>query len=290
MKSLFVSAAALALVATAATAAPVSKGAPTAAEAKSFVAKAEKELADVSVYAARAEWTYETYINDDTSYLTAKANTLATELATKYAKDAARFDRVKVDDVTRRKLLLLKNGLVLPSPDRPGAAQEMADLQARLAKLYSTGTATIDGKTLHLDDLEDELAKTRDPARAREIWEKWRLVSPPMKADYVRLTALANEGSRGIGYKDTGALWRSGYDMPPDQFAALTDRLWGQVKPFYVTCTATCARASTRSMATRSSRRPGRSAPTSRAICGPSSGATSMTWSRRPIARAWATT
>jgi peptidyl-dipeptidase A len=141
---------------------------------------------------------------------------------------------VKVDDVTRRKLLLLKNGLVLPSPDRPGAAQEMADLQANLARLYSTGTATIDGKSLHLDDLEDELAKTRDPAKAREIWEKWRRVSVPMKADYVKLTALANEGSRGVGYRDAGALWRSGYDMAPDQFAALTDKLWGQVKPFYV--------------------------------------------------------
>jgi peptidyl-dipeptidase A len=235
MKLFFLSAAAAALIGAAspvASAAP--RAAPSAAEARAFVAKAEKELNDVSIYAAHAEWAYETNINDDTSFLTAKAGAEQTELATRYAKQAARFDHVKVDDVTRRKLMLLKNGLVLPSPDRPGAAQEMADLQARLAKLYSTGTAVIDGKTLHLDDLEDELAKTRDPARAKEVWEKWRLVSVPMKADYVRLTALGNEGARSIGYKDTGALWRSGYDMSPEQFAALTDRLWGQVKPFYV--------------------------------------------------------
>ena len=235
---LLLSVAALALVSGAAVAKPAAHGsgqgsAPSAAEAKAFVARAEKDLSEIGVYAAKAEWVYETYITPDTSDLTAKAGAEATEMATRYAKQAARFDHVKVDEVTRRKLLLLKIGLVLPSPDRPGAAKEMGDIQARLATLYSTGTATIDGKTMHLEDLEDELAKTRDPAKAREIWEKWRRVSPPMKADYVKLTALANEGSRGVGYKDTGALWRSGYDMSPDQFAALSDKLWGQVEPFY---------------------------------------------------------
>jgi peptidyl-dipeptidase A len=28
-------------------------------------------------------------------------------------------------------------------------------------------------------------------------------------------------------------MWRSAYDMPPDEFAALTDRLWDQVRPLY---------------------------------------------------------
>jgi hypothetical protein len=36
-----------------------------------------------------------------------------------------------------------------------------------------------------------------------------------------------------LGYKDTGALWRSWYDMEPDAFAAKTDALWAQVAPFY---------------------------------------------------------
>jgi peptidyl-dipeptidase A len=240
MKHLLLTAAALALIAGAPVAAMSAlahgapgKGAPTAAEAKAFVAKAEKALAEVSVYANHAEWVAETYNNVDSNYLTAKAGAEQTELGTKYAKQAARFDHVKVDDVTRRKLYLLKVGLVLPSPDRAGAAQEMGDLQAKLSTLYSTGVITLDGKIIHLEDAEDELAKSRDPARSKEIWEKWRKVSPPMKADYVKLTALANEGSKGIGYKDTGALWRAGYDMTPEQFEALTDKLWTQVQPFY---------------------------------------------------------
>ena len=56
MKRLFLSVAAVALVA----AAPAPASPPTAKEAKTFVAKAEKNLAEISVYASKAEWVAET--------------------------------------------------------------------------------------------------------------------------------------------------------------------------------------------------------------------------------------
>src|ERR1700694_681765 len=40
-----------------------------------------------------------------------------------------------------------------------------------------------------------------------------------MRQRYVRMVELGNEGARQLGYADVGALWRSNYDMPPDQFA-----------------------------------------------------------------------
>jgi peptidyl-dipeptidase A len=208
-------------------------GAPTAAEAKAFVDAAEADLARESEYVNRAQWVQDTDITDDTAWLAAKANAEQTGLSVKYAKQAARFDRVEVDPVTRRKLYLLEQSLVLPAPSRPGAAQELADIAARLDATYSTGKFAYQGKTLSLDDMEDILRTSRDPAETRALWEGWRTVSPPMKPDYARLVALANEGSRELGYQDTGALWRSWYDMPPDRFAAETDRLWAQVEPLY---------------------------------------------------------
>jgi peptidyl-dipeptidase A len=54
-----------------------------------------------------------------------------------------------------------------------------------------------------------------------------------MKDDYQHLVALTNDGARELGYADTGALWRSWYDMPPEAFAAKADALWNQVKPLY---------------------------------------------------------
>src|SRR5690606_5294013 len=44
---------------------------------------------------------------------------------------------------------------------------------------------------------------------------------------------LTNEGARELGFADVGAMWRSNYDMPADEFAAELDRLWAQVEPLY---------------------------------------------------------
>jgi peptidyl-dipeptidase A len=181
----------------------------------------------------KASWVRATYITEDTQWLEAKAGAEATDLATRLAIQAARFDHVAVDPVTRRKLDILKRALVAPAPQRPGAAEEMATIASRLDSTYSTGKFTYKGKTLTLNDAEDILASSTDPEELKAVWEGWHSISPVMVPDYARLVALSNEGSVALGYKDTGALWRSGYDMDPDAFAAETDRLWKQIEPFY---------------------------------------------------------
>jgi len=109
----------------------------------------------------------------------------------------------------------------------------MATIASRLDSTYSTGKFTYNGKVLTLNDAEDILAASTDPAELKAVWEGWHSISPVMRADYARLVALSNEGSLALGYRDTGALWRSGYDMDPDAFAVETDRLWKQLEPFY---------------------------------------------------------
>ncbi|MDP1630692.1 MAG: M2 family metallopeptidase [Caulobacter sp.] len=206
---------------------------PTPAEARAFIAKAETDLARLSEYVNKAAWVRATYITEDTQWLEAKASSEITDMATRLAIDAARFDGVVLDGVTRRKLDILKRALVAPAPQRPGAADEMATIASRLDSTYSTGKFAYKGKQITLNDAEDILAESRDPEELKAVWEGWRSISPGMRDDYARLVAMSNEGSVALGYKDTGALWRSGYDMDPDAFAAETDRLWKQIEPFY---------------------------------------------------------
>lgn len=206
---------------------------PTAAEAKAFVDKVEADMAKTSEYAAKAAWVRATYITEDTMWLEAKAGAEFTDLATRAAIDAAKYDKTDADPVTRRKLDILKRALVLPAPQRPGAAEQMATIAGRLDSTYSTGKFDYKGKQITLNDAEDVLANSRNPEELKAAWEGWHSIAPPMTADYAQLVELANEGSRALGYKDTGALWRSGYDMAPDAFAAETDRLWKQIEPFY---------------------------------------------------------
>src|SRR6202795_372069 len=55
-----------------------------------------------------------------------------------------------------------------------------------------------------------------------------------MRQDYARFAELSNKGAKELGFADTGAMWRSKYDMPPDAFTKELDRLWDQVRPLYL--------------------------------------------------------
>ena len=87
---------------------------------------------------------------------------------------------------------------------------------------------------LDIEEITEILAKDRDPARLREVWEGWHTISPPMKKSYARFVELSNKGARELGFADTGAMWRSRYDMAPDDFAKELDRLWEQLRPLYL--------------------------------------------------------
>ena len=39
-----------------------------------------------------------------------------------------------------------------------------------------------------------------------------------------------NAGARDLDFADLGEMWRSGYDMPADDFGTEVDRLWEQVR------------------------------------------------------------
>jgi peptidyl-dipeptidase A len=206
---------------------------PTPGDARAFVAAAEKKYAEFNEYGSRIAWVNANFITDDTDWLAAKVGAEGTELGVQYAKQAAQYDGIAVDADTRRKLNVLKSGLTLPAPSTAGAAQELNDIATRLNSAYGKGKGTYKGVAMSGNDLEEKMGTERDPALLKEMWESWHDVGKPMKADYARMVEIANAGSKELGYPDTGAMWRSNYDMSPDEFARLTDKLWGQMKPLY---------------------------------------------------------
>jgi len=205
------------------------------AKAEAFVAQAEKELAAQSLLANRAEWINSTYLTDDTDALAAEFGARRTEISVRLAKGAARFDTIKgLPFDVRRKLDFMKQGIVLPAPEKPGAAEELSLIATRLQSAYGKGKGTLDGKPINGSDIEEAMGTVRDPKKLKEMWTSWHdNVGGPMRSDYARLVAIANEGARDLGYSDVGAMWRYGYDMSADEFAREADRLWLQVKPLY---------------------------------------------------------
>lgn len=205
----------------------------TAADADAFVADAEKQLFASWEYGARVAWINYTYINEDSDWLSAKADAEYTKLAVDLAKEAAKFNDVKTSPETARKLKMLKLALTLPAPSRDGAADELAQITTRLKSTYGKGKGTFKGKVTPGSELEALMRSQRDPKQLQEMWTSWRKISQPMRKDYVRMVEIANEGAKELGFDNVGAMWRSGYDMSPDEFSALLEKLWTQVKPIY---------------------------------------------------------
>jgi peptidyl-dipeptidase A len=207
--------------------------APTTADALAFIDEVESAFTALTEEAARIGWVNATYINFDTDWLVANIDARYTELGVRSAKRAAEFDGVDVPADARRKLTLLKLGLTLPAPDRPGAAQELAEITTRLGSTYSTGKIEFEGREVPQAETEVLMRQLRDPAKLEEVWTDWHEYAKVMKDDYARMVEIANEGAVELGFADVGALWRAGYDMPPDEFTVEVDRLWNQVKPLY---------------------------------------------------------
>ena len=138
----------------------------------------------------------------------------------------------------RRQLNLLKLSLELVTPSNPAEAEEVTKLAAGLEATYGRGKWCKDpakpDSCLDIEKITEILATSRDPKKLREAWEGWHTISVPMRKDYQRFVELANKGAKELGFADTGAMWRSKYDMPADEFTKEVDRLWEQVTPLYV--------------------------------------------------------
>mgnify|MGYP003133463432 FL=1 len=205
--------------------------------AADWVAMVEQDMFDFSVEYGRVLWLNSTYIVHDSNQLAAKYGAQATEKSVRYANEAARYAQVAgLDPEVARKLDILRNGIVMPAPVRDGAATELNEIATKLNSQYGQGKGMLGGEEINGSDIEAEMGNLeRTPAELAEMWTSWHdNVGAPMREDYQRMIAIANEGSKELGFADLGAMWRSNYDMDPDQFAAETERMWQEVKPLYM--------------------------------------------------------
>ena len=212
--------------------------APTAADAQKFMDDANATLLSLGVLENQAGWVEETYITDDTEALNAHESQVASDTIGRLAKASTKFDRVDLSPDLRRQLNLLKLSLVMATPSDPKQAAELSTIAARLDGTYGKGKWCPDPQKadtcLDIGQVTDVMATSRDPKRLREVWEGWHTIALPMRKDYTRFADLSNAGARELGFADTGAMWRSKYDMPPDEFTRELDRLWDQVRPLYL--------------------------------------------------------
>ncbi|MGE5413389.1 MAG: M2 family metallopeptidase [Syntrophomonadaceae bacterium] len=215
-------------------AAPAGKP-PTIEEAAKFADDAEKALLQLWIDQSRADWIKSTYITDDSEILAAQAADRTIAATTRYAKDSVRFDRLKLPEETARKLKLLKLSMTAAAPSDPAERAELTRIATAMEGAYGKGKyCPTKDQCLDLEQITRIMASSRDAKELLDVWAGWHAIGGPIKKDYARFVELSNKGARELGFADTGAMWRSKYDMPPEAFSAELDRLWEQVRPLYL--------------------------------------------------------
>jgi peptidyl-dipeptidase A len=209
-------------------------GAPTADEAAAFADRAESELLELWIAAERASWVQSNFITDDTELIAADALKKLIAHTMSLAAQSTRFDDLDLPYDTRRKIDLLKTSRPLAAPRNAAKQTELTEITTSMESLYGSGKYCPEpGNCFDLGQLSKIIASSTDAGELLDAWVGWRTVSPPMRDKYRRFVELTNEGARELGFDDLGAMWRSGYDMSPEEFSAEVLRLWDQVRPLY---------------------------------------------------------
>lgn len=203
--------------------------------ADQFVERLNREMTELGREQAAAGWAYATFINMDTEFLNAKATERGLEYFSNAVEAAKQYDNQKLSPATARTLLLLKLGVAAPAPKDPAKRAELAAITSKMEGMYGAAKYCPKGPESCKDQeqLTDVIATSRNYDELTEAWTGWHSTARPLRKEYVRFVELANEGAGELGFKDLGAMWRSGYDMPPEDFAKEAARLWDQVKPLY---------------------------------------------------------
>jgi peptidyl-dipeptidase A len=200
-----------------------------------FLDGAESRLLDLAVESSQADWVHATYITPDTEALAARATTRLIGATVELAKASRRFDPAAMTFDERRKTSLLRLSLPLIAPSDPSEARELSQLVATMQGTFAKGRHTPPGapEPLDVQGLSRILTESRDPAILEDAWTGWHRVGRGIRENFTRYVELANRGARELGFDDSGAMWRSKYDVTPAEFEREVDRLWAQVEPLY---------------------------------------------------------
>jgi peptidyl-dipeptidase A len=200
-----------------------------------FLQQAEARLLELGCEAQQTDWIYSTYITPDSEAVAARAYARFIDTTVDLAKESTRFASDRTSPEETRKLLLLRLSLPMIAPANPTESKELTSLVAGMQGAYAKGRHVPLGSTEPADvqALSRILATSRDPAALEDAWTGWHRVGRGIRSPFGRYVELANRGARELGFADTGAMWRSKYDLSPDAFAAEVERLWQQVRPLY---------------------------------------------------------
>jgi peptidyl-dipeptidase A len=174
------------------------------AQAKAFIADAEKTLIPLDVAQGKAWWVANTKGTKEAyERLEAAQNKQDLALADREAfgklkrihdaieKRAAAKDGAKVDPLIARQIKLMYLRRLGKQVD-PSLLQEITKLGNKVEKAFNAYRAVIDGKEYNDNDLTKVLKESTDPAVLRKAWEGSKGIAPLIRDDLLQLVRTRN--------------------------------------------------------------------------------------------------
>ena len=178
--------------------APVSSAAPETGD--EFVARLNREFADLYREINAAGWTQATYITVDTQWLSARANERFLAAFSKAVEESKQFDGKPMSATSRRAIDLLRQSVSAPAPDDPAKRAELATILAGMEAKYGEARYCKDGGKECRDEvqLKTVLETSRNYDELLDAWKGWHDQARGLRPDYVRFTELANDGAHTL--------------------------------------------------------------------------------------------
>ena len=104
-----------------------------------FIARVNRDLAELARESSAAGFTQATYITPDTQLLNAKANERYLAYLSRAVEESKRYEGQNLSPEVARAIKLLKLNVAAPAPPDPEKRAELARLAAQLEAMYGEG-------------------------------------------------------------------------------------------------------------------------------------------------------
>ncbi len=176
----------------------------TVADARAFMDRAEAELLKLAILASAPSGSRKLTSPTTPNFSPRSEDERVIARTTELVDEGKNFEALKLPPDLKRKFLLLKLSLTMPAPKDAKLREELTQVAASLDGSYGKGKYCPGGPKepcFGIDDLDEKLAKSRDPKEAAASVAGWHKVGAPMRDRYARFVELSNQGARELGFR-----------------------------------------------------------------------------------------
>lgn len=197
-----------------------------------FLSNVEDTLDQLSHKNNLAWWDAESYISTEND----KAASATQQSYDTFLLQSAIKARKLSDSspINQRKLNLLRLSSAGILKDE-GENSRRTELVLQMTNNFSKACVFVDSRTpcLTREKIADQLIKSRDPVRLKQLWTAWYDSAIPVGNSFSEYVRLTNKGARDSGYDDAAVMSRANYEVDPNEFLKDIEDLYAELQPLY---------------------------------------------------------